>query len=81
MKDLYSIELNLSLNPLETSAWHVENLTNTCKRNFKQIVDGTDSTQDRWVLVGYESSLIAANKKIDNLTRIVRNKLESKKEK
>ena len=50
----WTIELNLNDDPLNSCAWHIDDLKTTCMRNLRHAVH--NEKVDRWVLISVLNS-------------------------
>lgn len=66
---LWTIELNLDDDPLNSCAWHIDELKLTCVRNLRHCIDKEET--DRWVLVSIVESADIPWGEADELRRII----------
>lgn len=67
--EIWTIEVNVSEDPLSVYAWHIDMLSQTIKRNILNSMGY--QTTNHWVLVGLSNSGTEAHDKADKLRDIL----------
>jgi hypothetical protein len=66
---IWTIELNLNDDPLNSCSWHIDDLKTTCLRNIRHSIH--EEKVDKWVLVGLKESEEIPFEEADMLRRLI----------